>query len=102
MKRLLILGLLLLASSNLSADTWKFTVTNRDFTEPPLPVFKFVLVDTEAELPGSGISEGDLAYSKDSDKLWKRSASAWVEVGGSGGSGLTHVEVMRRVSFGGF
>lgn len=43
------------------------------------------LCDTEAEQPATAY-EGDLCYTKDSDKLWKRTASTWVEVGGSTGS----------------
>lgn len=44
------------------------------------------LCDTEAEQPTTGINEGDLCFTMDSHKLWRRTNAAWVEVGGGTGS----------------
>lgn len=62
----------------------------------PLPQVRFHLCDTEAELPNGlnfNNNEGDLAYTKDSDKIWKATAAgSWVEIGagGVGAHATTH------------
>lgn len=52
------------------------------------PRANYYLCDTEAEQPATAI-EGDLCYTKDSNKLWRRSESAWVDAS-SGGAPATH------------
>jgi len=52
---------------------------------PSARIPQFVVCDLEAELPTVDVGEGDIAYAKDSDKLFKRTAAAWLEIS-SGGS----------------
>jgi hypothetical protein len=47
---------------------------------------QIMIVVTEADRPSSS-HEGELCYTEDTDKLWKRTSTSWVEVGG-GGSGV--------------
>jgi hypothetical protein len=52
----------------------------------------YYIADTEAERPSSGLSEGDLCYTKDTDTLWKATdATTWAEVGGGGGTPASSV-----------
>jgi hypothetical protein len=47
----------------------------------------YYIADTEGERPSSGLSEGDLCYTKDTDKFWNATdATTWAEVGGGGGA----------------
>jgi len=41
---------------------------------------RFLLVATEAELPISGVSGGDLAYAQDTERFFRRTAAAWVDL----------------------
>lgn len=56
---------------------------------PSARIPQFVVCDLQAELPTVDVGEGDTAYAKDSDKLFKRTASAWFEIAGGGGSTVT-------------
>ena len=59
-------------------------------TEARLPsarIPQHILCDLQTELPTVDVGEGDTAYAKDSDKLFKRTASTWVEIGAGGASG---------------
>lgn len=47
---------------------------------PSTPTPQYVVVDLEAELPAIGVTEGDLGYAKDSDKVFRRTAATWVEI----------------------
>lgn len=75
---------LLLAAQDVAASCLRFVyeATGTGVSRRP----SFFVCDLESELPTSGIQkEGDTAYAKDSDKLLKRTATSWVEVGGGGG-----------------
>lgn len=54
---------------------------------PSTRVPGFMVADLESELPTSDVAPGDLAFAKDSGKLFKRTSSAWVEVGAGGEGG---------------
>ena len=60
--------------------------------------FRYLICDTEAERPASGNLQGDLAFTKDTNKLWRAtSPTVWAEVGGGGGGGVaveSHVVLM--------
>lgn len=61
---------------------------------PPFSPPQFILADTAAELPTSNVREGDMAYAKDDDNVYKRTAGAWVAIGGGTtptGTGFRHV-----------
>ena len=48
---------------------------------------RYFVCATDVDKPSSGVSQGDLAYVKDVDALYQRTASAWVAVVAGGGSG---------------
>lgn len=61
---------------------------------------KYYLCDTEAELPSASV-EGELAYTKDTNKMWSSTSSGvWVELSGGGGSGTPSDTVSGETSFG--
>lgn len=37
-----------------------------------------LIVDTEANLPATGVSEGTIAYAQDTKKIYKYNGSAWI------------------------
>lgn len=68
---------------------------------PSTPIPQFFVCDLETELANvTNPREADMAYSKDSDKLWKRSFTAWVEVGGGGGAGTPATTVTDETTLG--
>lgn len=87
MKRLLVL--LILTSSPAFAGANRYQYRPKDSSaNPTWKIPQFIIADAEADLPTGGtVSEGDIAYTKDTDKVWKRTDSAWAEVAGSGGGG---------------
>lgn len=76
---------LLLTSVSAEAANLRFVQRPPDGIAYPGRLPQFILADTEAGLPTTDVAEGDFAYTKDSDKWMKRTASAWVEVGAGGG-----------------
>lgn len=95
--------LLLLLPSLASAANFRFAALNRSFTDGSRPVWAFWLCDTEAAMPtGAGVFEGDLGYAIDTNVVKYYNGTAWVAVdAGGGGGGLSHQQVMTRVSIGG-
>lgn len=84
MRRALLLLLLLALPAQAAVFRYTFVAPGRF---PSTPVPQFIVADTEAELPTNDVREGDIAYTKDTDKVWKRTAAAWEEVGAGGGGG---------------
>lgn len=46
---------------------------------------QYYICDLQSELP-TGI-EGDIAYTKNNNKMWKRTSTLWVEIGSGSGDG---------------
>lgn len=85
MRKLLALALVFLTATA-DAGVRRYRYEHTADRPPAIRIPQFIVVDLEAELPTIDVREGDTAYAIDSDKFLKRTASAWVEVGG-GGSG---------------
>lgn len=64
-----------------------FQGKERTFADSGYSLYNFVKADTEAGLPTSGITEGDMAYALDTDKVFKWNGSAWIEIVTVGGTG---------------
>lgn len=88
-RRLLLAGALLLAAVQADAAVQRYRFQHTESRPPAVPVPQFIVADLESELPSSGVRKGDLGYAKDSDKFFKRTASAWTEVGGGSGGAPT-------------
>lgn len=86
---LLELRRLVLTLACLALTSPAFAICKRLTTPSVHGAPQFLVCDTEAELSVPPSREGDLSYTKDSDKLWKRTASAWVEIGAGGGGPAT-------------
>lgn len=90
MKRLLILlALLVLATASPAGAgvlvyNWRVLDSAAD---PSARIPQFFVCDTEAERPAALVADGDLAYTKDTDIMWSRSAGAWVDITTAGGGG---------------
>ena len=63
------------------AVTVTFYPFSAQLTQCPaqLPAPAYFMCDTEAELP-HGRAQGDMAYTRDSDALWIRTATTWAEI----------------------
>lgn len=84
------------------ATNYRFAALNRSFTDGSRPVWAFWLCDTEAGMPTVGLFEGDLGYAVDTNALFYWDGSSWTPVdAGGAGSGLSHAQVMTRLSLGG-
>jgi hypothetical protein len=76
-------------AGSLDAAVFRYTYTPKD-TAPRPPstrIPQFIVCDRQVELPTSDVGEGDIAYAKDSDKMFKRTTSSWTELGAGGGGG---------------
>jgi len=62
----------------------RYRYAHTEARHPSARIPQHILCDLEAELPTVDVGEGDTAYAKDSDKLFKRTGAAWVEVAGGG------------------
>lgn len=58
----------------------RYRYVHPDARLPSVRIPQHILCDLETELPTVDVGEGDTAYAKDSDKLFKRAASAWVNI----------------------
>lgn len=86
---LLVVLAVLLAAPPADAGVRRYRFEHTETRTPSIPIPQFIVADLEAELPSNGVREGDLAYTKDSDKFLKRTGAAWVEVAGGGGGAPT-------------
>ena len=86
MRRLLAALLFLGATAPVEAAITRYRYAHTHLRLPSLRIPQFVVCDLEAELPTVDVGEGDLAYAKNSAKLFKRTGAAWVEVGGGSGA----------------
>lgn len=99
--RLSLVALVLLPVSLFAAGSNRYQYRPKDASaNPTWKVPQFILADTEADLPSLNVAEGDLAYTKDSDKVWKRTSTTWVEVVSAGGGGGSTNAVETTVDFG--
>lgn len=80
MRRLLLASALLLAAVQADAGVRRYRFQHTEPRLPSIPVPQFIVADLESELPGNDVREGDLAYAKDSDRLFKRISSAWTDL----------------------
>ncbi len=66
---------------------WCYPLRHRNITDGSIPVWRVHICDTDLDLPGTNVSEGDLAYTKDLSKWWKYAGSIWVSMIPTGGPG---------------
>lgn len=88
-RKLLVLLLVLYAIPT-EAVVRRFQYNHTQSSLPPWRIPQFIVVDDDAELPSVNVAEGDSAYSKKTDTVWKRTSTAWVNVD-TGGGGSAHV-----------
>lgn len=97
----LVLFLLLAVPVHAGVNRYQFRPKDSS-GNPTAKIPQFIVADTEAELPSTNVYEGDIAYAKDTDKLWKRTASAWAEADTGGGTTFsTSQRVLGRNTAGG-
>lgn len=85
-----------------------FYIYNSKFGSPFTPAYSIDVSDkTDAVAIPKGTTlqrptaiDGLIRYNTDTSKFEAREAGAWVDMIGGGGSGLTHPQVMARVSYG--
>ena len=73
----------------------RYRYVHPDVRLPSARIPHFVICDLESELPTVDVGEGDIAYAKDSDKLFKRTASEWIVIVSSSGGTGTGAHVYR-------
>lgn len=79
--RLLALAFALVATAA-EAGVFRYTFRVQDSSaDPTRRVPQFIFCTTEAELPATGLADGDVAYAGDTARLFKRASGAWSEVG---------------------
>ncbi len=100
MYRVLIVLVLLLSSSDAFALCKRYRWNHTESTLPSTRIPEYIVCDLETQFPTTNIGEGDVAYAKDSDKFFKRTATAWVEMAGGGGAGTPASTVTSETTFG--
>jgi hypothetical protein len=58
----------------------RYTYNHTDRRYPSIKIPQYIVCDFETDLPTIDIREGDLAYAKDTNALWKYTETGWVAV----------------------
>ena len=66
----------------------RYQYQHKESRYPSVRIPQFIFCDGEIDLPVNDVAQGDLAYTKDTDTLWKRTAGYdWAQVATGGGGG---------------
>lgn len=87
MKTLLLAAIMALSAAWVDAGVSVYNYRVVSSAIPSARTPRLFICDTEAERPATLVADGDLAYTKDTDILWLRSAAAWVDITSGGGGG---------------
>lgn len=83
MRKLLLALAFLFLGVDADAACRRYIFLHTDGYFPSYPQPQYYVCDLETERPTRNLLKGDIAYTKNTDKLWKWTGS-WVEVGGGG------------------